>query len=132
MLFASTSSSCISSLCFLLELLCFLFSFFLLFQSGLLLCHPSTLLNESLLLQSFLHTFTFSVNTTTFVTKLELAFTCHVITSFIFLDPKLTFWTLFKLFPLDEIQKFFVIIWNRGWNFVFCAGHVFVPLAPTI
>ncbi len=78
------------------------------------------------------HTLTLSKNAATFITKLKLTSTSHMITAFVFLDPKLTLGTLFELLPLDKIHELFVIVRKSICYLILFAGHVFVPIATTV
>lgn len=55
-----------------------------------------------------------------------------MIAAFIFLNPKLAFGALFKLFPFGKFQKFLIFFTHRTANFVLFASHFFVPLNPTV
>lgn len=55
-----------------------------------------------------------------------------MVTSLILLNPKLASWTLFELFPLNKVHKLQVVVSGGVGNLELLAGHVFVPLYPTV
>ena len=48
------------------------------------------------------------INSSTFIAEILAAFTCHIITSCNFFNPKLTFWTLFVSFTFYKTQKLLI------------------------
>ena len=107
--------------------LLFLFIFFsfqcLHFSSPFLLKHFSSSLH---ILLSFSNTLTFHINSSTFVTKLEFAFTCHMIASLIFLHPEFALGTLFEFLPLYKFHKGFIIGACCVAYLVLFATHIFL------
>lgn len=111
----------------------FLFIFFsfqrLHFSSPFLLKHSSSSLH---ILLSFSDTLTFHINSSTFVTKLEFTFTCHVITSLIFLYPEFALGTLFEFLPFYKFHKGFIIGACCVAYLVLFTSHIFMPLHSTV
>lgn len=103
---------------------CLSLSLALLFLLSAFFKHPTAILHLKLL---FFHAFTFHVDSSAFVTELELAFASHMVTAFILLHPKLALRTLFELLPLDECHEFLVVFRSGGADLVLLASHVLMP-----